>query len=57
MHAEDELNAIAAQDFAESIAQRSWLAREYVRTPCDEHHFAAETTNCLRHLDADCATA
>ena len=51
VHVESQLDAVTAQDFGECLAQRPGLAREHARR--DERHFAAETTNSLRHLYAD----
>ena len=51
--AEHELDAVAAQDLAERLAQRRGLAREDVLGALDERHLAAEPAHGLRHLDAD----
>ena len=53
VHAEDELDAVAAQDLAERLAQRRGLAGEHVLGALDERHLAAEAAHGLRHLDAD----
>ena len=53
MRAEDELDAVAAQDLAERLAQRRGLAGEQVLGALDERDLAAEATHGLRHLDAD----
>ena len=57
VRAEDELDAVAAQDLAERLAQRGGLAREHVSAALDEHDLAAEPAYGLRHLDADRAAA
>ena len=53
VHAEGELDAVAAQDLAERLAERRGLAGEHVLGALDERHLAAEAAHGLRHLDAD----
>ena len=53
VRAEDELDAVAAQDLAERLAQRRGLAGEQVLGALDERHLAAEAADGLGHLDAD----
>ena len=57
VHAERELDAVAAQDLGERLAERRRLAREQVLGALDERDLAAEAANGLRHLDADRAAA
>ncbi len=57
VRAERELDAVAAQDLAERLAQRRGLARQHVLGALDERHLAAEAAHGLRHLDADRAAA
>ena len=52
-HAEDELDAVAAQDLAERLTERRRLAVEHVVGAVDERHLAAEAAHRLRHLHAD----
>ena len=53
LHAENDLDAVAAQDVAECLTQRARLARKQVRRAFDEYHLAAQPTNRLRHLYAN----
>ena len=53
VHAEHELDAVAAQDLAERLAQRRGLAREHVLAALDQRDLAAEAAHGLRQLDAD----
>ena len=48
-----ELDALAAQNLAERLAQRRRLAGEHVLGHVDDHRLAAEPAHGLRHLDAD----
>src|SRR5829696_8728088 len=57
VRADDELDAVAAQDLAERLAQRHVLAREHVPGALEQHHLAAKAAHGLRHLDADRAAA
>ena len=57
MHAEGELDAVAAQDLAERLAERRGSRGEQVLGALDERHLAAEAAHGLRHLDADRAAA
>ena len=52
MHPEHQLDAVAAQDLAERLAQRRRLAGEHAVGALDEHHLAAEAAHDLGHLDA-----
>ena len=52
LHAEHELDPVAAQRLAERLAQRRGLAREHVLGPLDKRHLATEATHDLRQLDA-----
>ena len=53
LHAEDQLDAVAAQDFAERLAQRRGLAGQHVLGGLDEGHVAAQAAHGLGHLGAD----
>ena len=53
VHAEHELDAVAAQHLAERLAERRGLAGEHVLAAVDERDLAAEAAHGLRHLDAD----
>ena len=53
VRAEGELDAVAAQDLAERLAQRRGLAGQHVVGGFDDRHLAAEAADGLRHLDAD----
>jgi len=53
VHAEDKLDAVAAQHLAERLAQRRGLAGEHVPGALDQRHLAAQAAHGLRHLDAD----
>ncbi len=55
--AQDELDAVAAQDLAESVAERRGLAGEHVRGALDERDLAAEAAHGLRHLHTHGAAA
>ena len=57
VHAEHQVDAIAAEDVAECLAQRCGLTGEHVLGAVDERHLAAEAANGLGHLDADRTTA
>ena len=57
VRAEDELDAVAAQDVAERLAERRGLAREDVRAALDQRDLAAEAADGLGQLDADGAAA
>ena len=57
LHAECELDPVAAQHLAERLAERRGLAREHVRGALDERDLAAEAAHGLRQLDADRAAA
>ena len=48
-----ELDAVAAQDLAERLAERRGLPGEHVLGPVDHDHLAAEPAHGLRHLDPD----
>ena len=54
---EDELDAVAAQDLAERLAERRRLAGEQVRGPVDQHGLPAESPHDLGHLHADRSAA
>ena len=51
--AEDELDAVAAQDLVERIAKRRRLTRKQVARAFHEHDLPAEAPDGLGHLDAD----
>ncbi|HET6774236.1 MAG TPA: hypothetical protein VFH36_13050 [Acidimicrobiales bacterium] len=53
VHAQDELDAVAAQGLAERFAQRRGLAGEHVVGAVRDGDLAAEAAHGLRHLDAD----
>ena len=53
MHAEVQLDAVAAQDLGDGLAERPRLAREDVVHALDERDLAAEARDGLGHLDAD----
>ena len=53
VHAEHQLDAVAAQDVAERLAQRCGLVGEHALGQVDECHLAAEAAHGLGHLDAD----
>ena len=55
--AEDDLDAVAAQDLAERLAQGRRLSREHVCGALEQHGLAAEPAHRLRQLDPDRAAA
>src|SRR5262249_18945480 len=57
VHAEDKLDAVAAQDLADRLAQRRRFAGEQVPTGRGEDHLATQAAYRLGHLDADRAAA
>ena len=50
---EEELNAVAAQDLAECLAQRRGLPGQDVRGPLDQGYLPAQAPHGLGHLGAD----
>ena len=50
---QDELDVIATEDLAESLAQRGSLVRKQVLGTLDERHLPAKPAHGLRHLDAN----
>src|SRR5262249_8888400 len=56
-YAQRDFDAVTTECVGECFPQRPGLAREYVRGAFDEHRFAAQSLNRLRHLHADRATA
>src|SRR5262249_49577632 len=57
LHPEHELDAGAAQRFAERLAQRRGLAGKHRVRALDDHRFATEAPNYLRQLHARGAAA
>ena len=51
LHAEHDLDALAAQHLAERLAQRRRLAREHMVGPLHERHRAAAATYHVRQLE------
>ncbi len=56
-HAEQEVDAVAAENLTERITQRSGFVGEHALGHVGECDVGAEAANGLRHLDADRATA
>src|SRR5262249_42148882 len=52
-----ELDAVAAQDLAERLAERSGLAGQHALGALDQHDLAAEGADDLRELNADRSSA
>ncbi len=57
VRAEDDVDAVAAQDVGERVAERRRLAGEDARAALDERDLAAEAADGLGELDADGAAA
>ena len=56
MRAQNQLDAVPAQDLAQRVAQLLRFARQHPPAAGDQDHLAAEPTDGLRHFDADRST-
>ena len=57
VHAEDELDPVAAQRLGERLAERRRLAGEHMRLALDQRDLAAEAAHDLRELEPGRSTA